>query len=93
MAEIGDFLAERDPARAARTLGSLFDRASVLADHPQMGMVFPGSPTDNVRVMYVGSYRVFYLFDASIPRVTILTVRHGRQASLSLERTLDDEEP
>ena len=93
MAEIGDFIAERDPALAVRTIASLFDRVAVLAEHPQMGIVFPGSPTDNVRVMYFGKCRVFYLFGSAVPRVTILTVRHGRQAPLSLERALDDEEP
>ena len=93
MVEIGDFIADRDPALAVLTITSLFDRVAVLADHPQMGSVFPGSPTDNLRIMYFGKYRVFYLFDSSLPRVTILTVRHGRQASLSLERALDDEEP
>ena len=93
MIEIGDFIAERDPALAFRTITSLFDRVAVLAEHPRMGIVFPGSPTDNVRVKYFDNYRVFYLFDSSAPRVTILTVRHGRQAPLSLERVLDDDEP
>mgnify|MGYP003395718684 CR=1 FL=1 len=93
MTEIGDFIAERDPAAAFRTVESLFNRVGGLADHPHLGVVFPGSPTDNVRVMYFGQYRVFYLLDSPISRVTILTVRHGRQAPLSLEETLSKDEP
>lgn len=92
MAEIGDFVAERDPAAAARTIDSIFERVALLANHPQIGIVFPGSPTDNVRIMYFGRYRVYYLCELAEKRVTILTVRHGREASLSLDRALDESE-
>ncbi len=40
MTEIGDFIADRSPAAAARVIASLFDRVAVLADHPQLGIVF-----------------------------------------------------
>ena len=91
--EIGDFIAERSPAAAARVVASLFDRVAALADHPQLGIVFPGSPAAGVRILYSDKYRVFYLHDEIAARVVILTLRHAPQAPLSLEQVLDEEEP
>ncbi len=93
VAELGEFIAERDVKTAAKMVASLFGRVEVLADNPEIGIVFPGSPTDNVRVMYFGKYGVYYVYDREGARVTILTVRHGREAPYALERVLDDEEP
>ncbi len=92
MTEIGDFIAERSPSAAARVLASLFDRVAVLADHPQLGIMFPGSPTAGVRILYVDKYRVFYLHDEAAAGVVVLTVRHAPQAPLSLEQVLAEEE-
>jgi plasmid stabilization system protein ParE len=93
MTEIGDFIADRSPTAAARVIASLFDRVVVLADHPQLGIVFPGSPTAGVRILYIDKYRVFYLHDDAAARVVILTVRHAPQPPLPLEQLRDEEEP
>lgn len=89
--EIGDFMAERSPAGAPGVVASLFDRVAVLADHPQLGIVFPGSLTAGVRILYIDKYRVFYLHDEAAARVVILTLRHAPQAPLSLDQVLDEE--
>ncbi|GDX81752.1 hypothetical protein LBMAG42_35630 [Deltaproteobacteria bacterium] len=91
--EIGDFIAERSPGAAARVVASLFDRVAVLADHPQLGIVFPGSPAAGVRILYIDKYRVFYLYDEAAARVVVLTIRHAPQAPLSLGQVLNEEEP
>ena len=93
VAEIGDFIAERSAKAAARVIASLFEGVGVLADHPQIGTVFPGSPTAGVRVLYIDKYRVFYVHDEAAARVVILTVRHAPQAPLSLAQVLNEEEP
>ena len=93
MAEIGDFLAERSPRAAEQLLASLFDRAEVLAEHPAMGVAFPGAANPDIRVLYLDKYRLFYSYDEVRACVTILTVRHAPQAPLSLEQVLDDDEP
>ncbi len=58
-----------------------------------MGTVFPGSPSPHVRVLYPANYRVCYHYESASPVVTVLTVRHAREAPLSLEQALDDENP
>lgn len=47
--EIGEFISERDPDRAQRVIGDLFDRVAILAEQPRIGIAFPGSPTDRTR--------------------------------------------
>ena len=93
--ELGDFVAQRDPAAAARLVETLFDQVGRLADFPRMGRVFRGATTDSVREMLFGQYKVYYLLEEANPggrpeRVTILTVRHSREAPASLDAVLDD---
>ena len=92
-ADLGDFIAQRDIGAALRAIGSLFDRVGVLADHPQLGAVFPGSPTDNVRTLYVHPYRVYYAFNKATATVSVWTIRHTREAPISLATATDDDEP
>lgn len=92
-ADRGDFIAQRDPSAAALAIVSLFDRVAVLADHPELGSVFPGSPTDNARSLYVDPYRVYYVFHKSDAAISILMVRHAREAPISSAVATDDDEP
>lgn len=74
--EIVTYLAERNPAAAAKTAAALHDAASLLSDHPRMGRKgrVPGTRELVVsRLPFVIAYRV------RRDRVEVLRVIHGRR--------------
>lgn len=89
---MADFIADRSPRAAAALVSDTFDRVAVLADHPRLGRVYPTSPTDNVRILYLDRLRVVYVVDDALRRVAIMTVRHARQREESLEAALSDDD-
>lgn len=56
-------------------------------------MVFPGVANPDIRVLHLDRYRLFYSYDLTRARVTVLTVRHAPQAPLTLDEALDDDAP
>jgi toxin ParE1/3/4 len=74
--EIATYLAERNPAAAAKTAAALHDAASLLGDHPRMGRKgrVPGTRELVVsRLPFVIAYRV------RRDRLEVLRVIHGRR--------------
>ena len=74
--EIVAYLAERNPAAAARTAAALHDAASLLGDHPRMGRKgrIPGTRELIVsRLPFVIAYRI------RLGRIEVLRVIHGRR--------------
>lgn len=93
VAELGDFLARRDAGSAGTWIEALFDHVQRLSEFPRMGRVFRGASSDSVREMIFMQYKVYYLIDEQPPRVTILTVRHSREAPISGAAVLDETAP
>lgn len=74
--EIVAYLAERNPAAAAKTAAALHDAASLLGDHPSMGRQGRISGTRELvvsRLPFVIAYRI------RLGRVEVLRVIHGRR--------------
>ena len=75
--EIADYIAEDDAKTARRFLIDIFGAAERLESFPNSGRVVPEVKRPNVREIIFGNYRVIYRVERK--RVSILTVRHGKQ--------------
>ena len=77
---IFEFIASRDPGRAAEHVRLIVDGLDVLARHPLIGR-----PAERgMRELVLGSgrrcYVALYRFEPSADRVLVLTVRHASEA-------------
>jgi toxin ParE1/3/4 len=60
LAKIFDYIAEHDPAAAARTVEGIYERAQDLARFPLLGARYTHS-SRHVRLLLYGHYRIAYL--------------------------------
>ena len=80
--EIGDFIAQDNPAIAAHFISALEERCRLLAAHPQMGRVRDELGSE-LRSVAHGRYVIFYRVVQD--EVAIIRVLHGAR---DLRRTL-----
>ena len=73
--DIFDYIASDNPQAAARTVQGIYERAQVLASHPEIGHRYPPSAR-NVRILLYGHYRIAYLVKDD-GNIDILGVFHG----------------
>lgn len=73
--EIHDFIAEENPAAAARVIDGISRRVDQLEQHPESGYRYEDS-SRHVRILVYGNYRVAYLVEAQ-RNVFVLGVFHG----------------
>jgi len=83
--EIGDFIALRNPNAAANVVERLFGRVELLADNPRSAPQWPRGADPDIRQLVVDNYIVIYRVVDAEQRITVLTVRHGRQRPLEPE--------
>jgi toxin ParE1/3/4 len=83
---IGDFIAIDDPKAAARWLARLVKRTEAIAALPHGGRIVPEVGRDDVREVFVRTYRIVY--QVREDAIYILTVFNGRR--LLHESDLDD---
>ncbi len=77
--EIEQFLGDKNPAVALRTVAEIIEMGDSLVQMAKRGRSVPELGQDNVREVIVGSYRVVYMVNDDEQRVEIVTVVHGRQ--------------
>ncbi len=75
--EIADYIAEDDAKAARLFLIDIFGAVARLESLPNSGRVVPEVKHPNIREIIFGNYRVIYHVERK--RVSILTVRHGKQ--------------
>ena len=75
--EIADYIAEDDVQAARVFLIGIFGAGERLQRFPNSGRVVPEVRRPNIREIVFKGYRVIYRVERK--RVSILTVRHGRQ--------------
>ena len=75
--EIADYIAEDDAKAARMFLIDIFGAVARLETFPNSGRVVPEVKRPNIREIIFGNYRVIYRVERK--RVSILTVRHGKQ--------------
>ena len=73
--DIFEYIAADNPPAARRTVQDIFDRAQVLASHPEIGHRYTASAR-NVRILLFGHYRIAYLVKDD-GNIDILGVFHG----------------
>jgi len=73
--DIFEYIALDSPEAAARTVRAIYDRAQILASHPEIGHRYLASPR-NVRILLYGHYRIAYLVKDD-GNIDVLGVFHG----------------
>lgn len=82
--QIHDYIAEDNPPAALRLVSSLYDRAQVLCDVPDLGHLYKTRAGRVVRILPYGHYRIAYLVKDG-GDIDVLGVFHG---ALDLDRYL-----
>lgn len=82
--EIADYIAEDNVQAARLFLIDIFGAVDRLQNFPNSGRVVPEVKRPNIREIIFKNYRVVYRVEAK--KVSVLTVRHGKQR-LPLEET------
>ena len=72
---IYDYIADQSPGYAEVVCARIFSRPQQLVDHPHSGAVVPEYGRDDIRELFVHSFRIIYRIVGSEAR--ILTVVHG----------------
>ena len=80
--DIFEYIEAENPAAAIEVVSGIYERAQVLADHPEIGYRYEAS-SRNVRILLYGHYRIAYKVAGDV--VIILGVFHG---ALAIERYL-----
>lgn len=75
--EISDYIATDNQTAAARWLEAIFKKVEHLKLSPQSGRVVPEVGNKEIRELIYGNYRIIYRVESN--RVSILTIRHGKQ--------------
>jgi len=85
MKQIHDYIARDSKYYAKKVIQEIVDKSERLNDFPKMGRVVPEVGDENVRELFVYSYRLIYQVSDSV--VKVLTVVHNKRdfASLNIE--------
>lgn len=75
--EIAEYIARDSPEAAKSWVDTVFKKVAGLKSHPESGRVVPEVNNVAVRELIYGNYRIVYRVEEK--RVSILTVRHGKQ--------------
>lgn len=75
--EIAEYIARDSPSAAAKWVETLFSKVELLAAAPESGRIVPEVNRVEIRELISGNYRIIYRVEQN--RISILTVRHGRQ--------------
>lgn len=59
--DIHDYIAQDNPAAAARVVEGIYEKAQALTDFPLIGHRYELQPGREVRILMYGHYRIVYL--------------------------------
>ena len=86
--EIFEYIAEDTKKKAKQVINEIYQKATILKDHPEIGQKLTFWPDKNIRMLLFGHYRIVYWFKEK-NRIDILGVYHG---ALDLQRHLKIQE-
>jgi len=75
--EIAQYIARDNPAAAEVWVNTIFSKVGDLKAFPRSGRLVPETNNHNIRDLIYGNYRIVYRIEKK--RISILTVRHGKQ--------------
>jgi toxin ParE1/3/4 len=82
--DIHDYIAATNPRAAARVVEGIYEKVQLLRQFPELGYRYDRHPTQHIRILLYGHYRIAYLLKHD-DNIDILGVFHG---ALDLERYL-----
>ena len=77
VAEIAGYIARDKPSAAEKWVKTVFAKVEQLEISPELGRVVPEIGNVQFRELLYSQYRIVYRIEKK--RISILTVRHGRQ--------------
>jgi len=75
--EIAEYIAQDNPSAATKWVATLLDKVQLLKAAPKSGRIVPEIHSEDIRELIYGNYRIIYRAEKS--KISILTVRHGKQ--------------
>ena len=82
--DIFEYISVDNPDAAEKVISTIFEKAQVLIEHPELGHKYQTFSGRQVRILIYGHYRITYLIKES-GDIDILGVFHG---SLDIDRYL-----
>ncbi|MCF8050088.1 MAG: type II toxin-antitoxin system RelE/ParE family toxin [Desulfobacterales bacterium] len=86
VAEIAGYIAQDKPSAAVAWVNNVFSKVGQLSSAPELGRMVPEIQNKQFRELLYGNYRIVYRMEKS--RISILTVRHGKQV-LPIDEIMD----
>lgn len=86
VAEIAGYIAWDKPSAAVAWVNDVFSQVGRLSSSPEIGRIVPEIGNPQFRELLYGNYRLVYRIERD--RISILTVRHGKQL-LPIEEILE----
>ena len=77
VSEIAEYIARDNPEAAKSWVDTVFEKMASLKSYPENSRVVPEINNRAIRELIYGNYRIVYRVDEK--RISILTVRHGKQ--------------
>ena len=82
--DIHDYIAADNPKAAVNVITSIYEKAQLLRDHPEIGHKYQTVSGREVRILLYGHYRITYLIK-DMGDIDILGIFHG---ALDIDRYL-----
>lgn len=77
VSEIAGYIAQDKPSSAEKWVKTIFSKVEQLEVSPELGRIVPEIGNHQFRELIYCNYRIIYRVEKN--RISILTVRHGRQ--------------
>jgi len=75
--EIAGYIAQDNPVAAESWIEAVFTKVEGLKAFPESGRIVPETDNKTIRELIYGNYRIIYRLEEK--RLSVLTVRHGKQ--------------
>ncbi len=77
VSEIAGYIAQDNSTAAEKWINTVFTKVEQLNKFPEIGRIVPEINSQKIRELIYGNYRIIYRIEEK--RISILTVRHGKQ--------------
>ena len=77
VSEIAEYIAQDNPVAAESWIDAVFKKVEGLKAFPESGRIVPETDNKVIRELIYGNYRIIYRVEEK--RISVLTVRHGKQ--------------
>jgi len=77
IAEIAAYIAQENLYAAENWVNMVFRKVEDLKSFPESGRIVPETENKSIRELIYGNYRLIYRLEEK--RISVLTVRHGKQ--------------